>query len=335
MPFSEILGHARATHLLNRVLLNGRMAHAYLFSGPAGVGKETVARAMAASLFCENKNSLDPCGVCPGCRQFFSGNHPDFIYIQPDGISIKIDQIRKIKKQLAFSPFAGGMRVVLLDEMHSIRREAGNSLLKILEEPPPDNIFLLIASETEPLLPTILSRCQVVPFAPLSYEQTAQILCDRTPDLSIDSAMSLAKLSGGCPGRALSMDTGNVLPLRDRIVATLLADEESRARAVEEALFLARELAALSADFELIFDLLRSFFKDAQLLSLQKSVGDSSVDVWIKEALRARERWNLSQLSDKMRAIDSAALALGRNCNRGLVCEVLMLQLMTDEPVSL
>lgn len=327
MLFSDIRGHSRALRLLSRAMSTGRLAHAYLFSGPDGVGKATVAGEMAACLLCTEKRGLEPCGRCPGCRQYRSGNHPDFLHVRPDGVSIKIDRIRSLKKQLAFSPFAGGIRVVLIEEAQTMRREAANSLLKLLEEPPPDNLFLLVASDAEPLLPTIASRCQEVAFAPLSYPAAAEIIGIHAPELDGRECLALAQLSGGCPGRALTMEAGDVLPLRDQVIAALLDRNRSRARAVEEALFLAREMTGLNGGLDLLFDLLRLFFKDLQVGALQ---GDADVENPIadpKEYPAARERWNLSELSDKMRAIDSAAGALAGNCNRALVCEVLMLRL--------
>jgi len=328
MLFSEIRGHSRALGLLTRVMSTNRLAHAYLFSGPDGVGKATVAREMAASLLCTEKDNPEPCGHCPGCRQYASGNHPDFLHVQPDGVSIKIDQIRALKKQLAFSPFAGGVRVVLIDEAQTMRREAANSLLKLLEEPPPDNLFLLIASDAEPILPTIVSRCQVVAFAPLAYDVAAEIIGLHAPELDGHQSMILAKLSGGCPGRALSMEAGDVLPLRDQVISALLEKQRPRARAVEEALFLAREMAGLNNGLDLLLDLLRLFFKDGLLGSLQADPQVQGPAGDPKDPLLLRERWNLSQLSDKMRAIDAAGKALARNCNRALVCEVLMLELI-------
>ena len=328
MLFSEIRGHSRALQLLTRVMRTGRLAHAYLFSGPEGVGKATVAREMTASLLCTDKSSLEPCGHCPGCRQYNSDNHPDFVHVRPDGVSIKIDQIRSLKKQLAFSPFAGGIRVILIEEAQTMRREAANSLLKLLEEPPPDNLFLLVASDAEPTLPTILSRCQVVAFAPLADDIAAEIIGMHSPELDGRESLMLARLSGGCPGRGLTMDAGDVLPLRDQVVAVLFESRWAPPRAVEEALFLAREMAGLNNGLDLLLDLLRLFFKDGLLGCLQPEspVRDPGDDP--KDPMFLRERWNLSQLSDKMRAIDAAGRALARNCNRALVCEVLMLRLI-------
>jgi len=328
MLFSEIRGHERVLQLLARVLRHDRLAHAYCFSGPEGVGKAMVAREMAASLFCQNPSDLEPCGSCPGCLQYRSGNHPDFLHLQPDGASIKIDQIRALKKQLAFAPFAAGLRIILIEEAQTMRREAANSLLKVLEEPPPDNLFLLVASDDESLLSTILSRCQVVTFAPLADELTAEVIASHAPEHDLQECRLLARLSGGSPGRALLMDAGDLLPLYEQVVATLLNAELPKARLVEEALFLAREMANFKDGLGLLFDLLRLFFKDLQVAALQAPSGEVEGAGSAKEVCRARERWNLSQLSDKMRAIDTADSALGRNCNRALVCEVLLLQLL-------
>ena len=327
--FTEIVGHERPLRFLTRILEGARLGHAYLFSGPDGIGKATVAWAMAAGLLCTDRKGTTPCGRCPGCLQFSSGNHPDFLHIAPEGVSIKIDRIRSLKQQLAFSPFCGGVRVILLEEVQSLRREAGNSLLKILEEPPPDNLFLCIASDSEPVLPTILSRCQMISFAPLSYDRAADVILRQAPDLDRDQALQLARITEGSPGRALTIEAGDALALYARLVAALADPRQHGAAAVEEALYLAADMATLKEELVVLLGLLKTLFKEALLLGLDKETADAGTDPGIKEALRIRERWNLSRLSDKMNAVEYAEKALARNCNRGLVCDVLMVQLMT------
>ncbi|RUM39929.1 MAG: DNA polymerase III subunit delta' [Desulfobulbus sp.] len=332
--FSGITGHERPLRFLSRVIQSNRLGHAYLFSGPEGIGKATVARAMAAGLLCTDPQKSVPCGHCPGCLQFVSGNHPDFLHIAPEGASIKIDRIRSLKRQLAFAPFSGGLRIILLEEVQSLRREAGNSLLKLLEEPPPDNLFFLVASDNEPVLPTILSRCQVVSFAPLAYPLAADVIRRQNPELEHDQALKLARITEGSPGRALAIEAGEALALFARVAAALADPHLSGAAAVEEALFLAAEMAALQEELPLLFGLLKTLFKEALLLGLGKESVATGVETGIKEAGRIRERWNLSRLSDKMDAVDYAEKALAGNCNRGLVCDVLMVRLMTGcEPL--
>ena len=328
--FSGITGHERPLRFLSRIIQSGRLGHAYLFSGPDGIGKATVAGAMAAGLLCTDQKEISPCGHCPGCLQFASGNHPDFLHIAPEGASIKIDRIRSLKRQLAFSPFCGGLRIIMLEEVQSLRREAGNSLLKLLEEPPPDNLFLCVASDNEPVLPTILSRCQVISFAPLAYNLAANVIRRRKPELDRDQALQLARITEGSPGRALAIEAGDALALFARLAATLADTHQREAIAVEEALFLAADMAALKEELALVLGLLKTLFKEALLLGLGKETAGDGAETGIKEAGRIRERWNLSRLSDKMNAVEYAEKALAGNCNRGLVCDVLMMQLMTE-----
>ncbi len=322
MVFSKIVGQPKAVKLLSRALAGNRLAHGYLFTGPDGVGKTTTALALAAGLFCEAPDEERPCGHCSGCLKFSSGNHPDFLTIRPDGAAIKIDQVRGLKKGLSFPPFEAGMRVVLIEDVQTMRREAGNSLLKILEEPPPDNLLLLIASESEPILPTIISRCQVIPFAPLAMNEATTVIRRLNPELKPEEAHALSVLTGGCPGQVQALHSEEVLQLRNECIKALLAGGQSEAGSVEQGLDLAGRMADLKEGQDLLFDLLAIFFKEVMVASLCNGEPRGKAELGA-----ARERWNLQQLSDMVQAVDAARRALARNCNRGLVCEVMMLEL--------
>lgn len=328
MIFSKIMGQSKAVKLLNRSLASGRLAHAYLFTGPDGVGKNTTAHLMAGYLLCENAAETDPCGFCPGCLKFASGNHPDFLQIRPQGAVIKIDQIRQLKKALSFSPLEAEYRVTILEDVHTMRREAANSLLKLLEEPPPDNILLLTADESDQLLTTIVSRCQVIPFYPIPREETAEIIMKDSPDLDRASALTLAVLTEGCPGNALSIEAEDLLETRKNIINALLNPLDNEADKAENALILATRAAELKDSLHMLLSLLLSFFKETMLLHCNPShqcSGDPELDGEVKAA---RERWNLAELSDMVDAVNYAEQTLARNCNKALVCEVLFLKLI-------
>lgn len=331
MFLSEIQGQPKAVKLMSRALENERLAHAYLFTGPDGVGKVTAARALAAVLFCRQETAAAPCGSCPGCLKFATENHPDFLHIVPQGATIKIDQVRELKKVLSFPPLEADHRITLLEDVHTMRREAANSLLKLLEEPPAGNILLLTADEAEPILPTIISRCQVIPFFPLPFDLTAKIIRQQNPVLATDKTTFLASLTNGCPGLAQSFDAEELLKLRKEIIETLLEQEDNEAEETETALILAAQAAEIKDGLESLINLLRFFFKETMLAQLQNTSRKSSSHELDLEVKRARERWNLTELSDKVDAIDYAETALARNCNRNLVCEVLFMHLLSSK----
>lgn len=323
MTFSSLLGQTKALTLLDRALASGRLAHAFLFAGPDGVGKTTCASDLAAVLLCRQPKERRPCTACPGCLKFRSGNHPDFLRIRPDGAAIKIDQIRELKKALNYAPFESAQRVVILEEVHTMRREAGNSLLKVLEEPPPDNLLILVGNSAEAMLETIVSRCQVIPFVALPLDVAAAIIGQHRPDLDAAGCQALAALTGGCPGQALALEADGVLPVFRHIIEAIVAGGTSPAMRIEQALGLAVELADCKDGLELVLQLLRIFLKD--LMAARSGVVLPTMG---PEVVRARERWNLDQLSAKMAAVDLAEQALARNCNRSLTSEVLLLELL-------
>ena len=327
MTFSTVRGQDKPLALIGRALAGGRLAHAYLFAGPDGVGKTTVALDLAAWLLCRAPEPDRPCGACPGCLKRISNNHPDFLRIRPDGAAIKIDQVRALKRALTYPPFEAERRVVLVEEVQTMRREAGNSLLKLLEEPPPDNLLILVGGSTGSILATIVSRCQVIPFAPLPLPLAAEIIGAHRPEMEAADCQALAALAEGCPGQALALEAEGILPLYRRLVTALTAEPGRLAERVETALALAAEMAALGESEPHLLVLLRIFLKN----SLAARAGVTRPG-WPAEILRARERWNLVQLSAKMAAIERTEKALARNCSRSLASEVLLLELFDCTP---
>src|SRR3990170_7463544 len=161
--WEQIKGHEETINLLRGVIDKGRPSHAYLFSGPRGVGKAKTAVTFAAALNCASA-----CGACPSCRAVFAHTHPDFHYIEPEGQqTIMRGQITELLKVVHLKKGPGAAKVVVIDEAQALGQEAANTLLKTLEEPPAGVVFILVASNIERVLSTIASRCQRIAFGAL------------------------------------------------------------------------------------------------------------------------------------------------------------------------
>jgi len=221
MSFSQILGQERAKSFLAQVMAREKIPHAYLFTGIPGIGKTTTAMALTMALNCQEPVNGDACGHCVSCRQMKSGNFPDFLSIRPEGKNIKIDQIRDLNRKLGFAPVSGRYRVIVLDKAETMTTEAANSLLKTLEEPPPGNILVLKVTEPLDLLPTIVSRCQRVPFQPLPVDDMTYWLV-KQKGVDAEIAAVLARISGGSLGRALKMCEGDFFDKRQEWLQRLI-----------------------------------------------------------------------------------------------------------------
>lgn len=178
-------------NFLTRILTGRTPAHAYLFFGPPSSGKEEAAKRFGMALLCQKKGT-EPCLACVSCKKIESGNHPDFRSIAPEGDSLKIGQIRVIKDDLRFPPLEGRWKVFVVTKTDLLTEEAAQSMLKLLEEPPVQAVFILVAPHPSSVLPTIASRCQWVPFIQETVlSRQNKLMRDGFPD---DPARVLAQL---------------------------------------------------------------------------------------------------------------------------------------------
>ena len=334
--FSHLLGQKKARTLLGRALESGHLAHAYLFRGPDGVGKQLFARSLATAVNCQHRQGVDAssgfayleaCGECPSCRKYSSGNHPDFLVISPEKGTIKIDRIRELTRSLSYPPYESGTRVVLLEDIHTMRPEAANSLLKTLEEPPENNLLILTAAASKEVLITISSRCQVIPFFSLGQEETVQILMREKPEIDRETAALLARLSEGCPGQALLLYRRELVAIWREVVAWVSDPEIDESRDVGAVLKAAETMAALKEDLLPLLGLLRIWLRDLLMADSRGQKGDAQSAPGQEPVEHKRKFWSSPQLFDKLQAIDRAEKELGRNCNRTMVCEVLLFRL--------
>jgi len=327
LRFAYLLGHEKPKALLLAAVAKNKMSHAYLFRGPDGVGKKRTALPLAAYLNCKNPLKNDSCGRCTSCRKYFSGNHPDLILVEPDGTAIKIDQIRKLKHQLTFPPLEARLRVVILEDIHTMRREAANSLLKTLEEPAPGNLLILTADLAGGLLPTILSRCQIIPFGPLNHENMTRILLQED-GMEESLAFALAAVAEGSLGRAKLLWQENLLSLRQEVVEGLLLGQHDQAETIAHVFRLSEKGVALKENTSELITLIRLWYRDLILVATggpEGSIANKDLALYLPAAA---QQWSLNQLHEKIRRLDLAEKQLLRNCSRSLVLETLFFDLI-------
>lgn len=215
--WKNISGNAPRIEHLRKILTENKFPHAVIFSGIAGIGKRKIAENCAAALLCENPNNGEACGVCASCKILAAGTHPDFYVIEPEesktAPNIKIGQIRDLQDEVSLQPVRSKCRVVIIDGAEFMNKPAANSLLKTLEEPTGQSIFILTTANRAGLLMTIRSRCGTVNFDKISAAEIADALKLR----GIESAMAktVSLIADGSLGRALKLEESGGFEIRN------------------------------------------------------------------------------------------------------------------------
>ncbi len=222
MSWARVEGHEPIVQAFERAVARGRLGHAYLFAGPEGVGKKLFAVELARTLLCENPppGKFDACGRCPGCVQIDSGTHPDFqlVGLPEDKHEFPIELMQDVIAGLAYKPARGKNRVAIIDDADALNPESANAFLKTLEEPPPASLLILIGTSPDRQLPTILSRCQLIRFAPLPEELVAEQLLKEGTVENREEALRLARLGGGSLGAARALADPPLWQFRRRLL---------------------------------------------------------------------------------------------------------------------
>ena len=325
LRLAGVLGHSRALGVLRRSVLSDRLHHAYLFAGPEGVGKRRVADALAALVLCTERKgdaeTLDSCGRCSACLKLAAGSHPDVVVVEPDGRFIKIAQIRAVHSQTRFQPFEGARRVIVIDQADTIREEAANALLKNLEEPRGDTMFIVVTANPQRLLTTIRSRCQTLRFGSLLPAEVASILVGEGEEPA--AADIAGRLAGGSVGGASHVLASPVYADRARLASRFcsLSDASS-----SELLAFAEELGSGDVARDALA-IARTFYRDAALLSAGASPEHLVHPDLVSELRELETRSSLGDLTAAVDRLGEAEAMINGNVQARMAMEALLLTL--------
>lgn len=320
-----VIGHEWALDLLAHSIRGGRPSHAYLFTGPAQVGKTTVARAVAQALVCERRAEGDgsPCGACVTCQRVVENRYPDVQFVAAARNAIQIDQVRALQTDAAISPLEGRHKVFVVSEIERATLPAANALLKTLEEPPSRVVLLLTSSRRDLVLPTILSRCQVVSLRPLPQAQISAALQARW---GVDEvrALLLARLSAGRLGWAVTAHTDpDLWQTRAKYLDDLLS---LTAEGHLGRLAYAEALSRAGPDLEVALGIWAGWWRD--VLLVQQHLEGDVLNLDRKAQLSQQAGlYRLEQVEAALTDLTQTLRRLKANVNARLALDVLLLRL--------
>lgn len=319
----NMVGNAWAVDMLRQHVSRGNPGHAYLFTGPRGIGRRTLALRFAQALNCTDPGEPGvPCGKCDDCKRIESGQHPDASVVdaEAEGGILRVERVREQRRLITLKPFQAKYRIAIFARFQEANDSAANALLKTLEEAPAHAILILTAESSEGLLPTVVSRCEVLRLHPAPVEAVEHLLAER--GAQPEQARLLAHVCGGCPGAAIRLleDKGARAQREEKLADLLQLLSLARAGRFAYSEKLSKDKASMRA--ALIIWL--SFWRDVLWLAGGAGVPITNIDHQREIETLARGL-SLKQATRIVEDLDQALRRLESNVNPRLLSEVLLL----------
>jgi len=323
MSFNSIIGQKEAVEILQDEIKMDRISHAYLFSAKKGSGKSKLAFEFAKASFCE-ESEVDSCGSCINCRKMDHQNHPDFkmISVLEGKSAISIDQIRELKKEIAYKPYDSDHKIYVMEAAERMTKEAANSLLKTLEEPPSFATIILLVEDSGKLLPTLVSRCQQIKLRNVSKQKIKELLL--AEGLGVEQAEIISSTAAGSPGKALEiMEIDNYFEQRQKVYDFLT---NINSKNTIEIFQITEKLSSLLKDDFPCFNLLSDWYRDIMMIKQDYLDAVTNKD-YFEELKKQAAELSLQSVIRALELIDQSEEYIERNIREELSLEVLFFKL--------
>ena len=321
--FSEIVGHEQIIEHLQNAIEADKVSHAYILNGPDKAGKMMIAKAFAQTLQCE-KGGIEPCMECHSCKQAMSGNQPDIIYVsheKPNTISV--DDIRtQINNDIVVKPYSSKRKIYIVDEAEKMNQQAQNALLKTIEEPPAYAVLLLLTTNADTFLPTILSRCVRLNLKAVRDEEIKDFLMKKhqLPDYQADICVAFAQGNVGKAIQLASSDSFNELKTAALQLLKRLDDIE-----LYEMTEAVKQISEYKLEINDYFDLMMIWYRDILYFKATNDVNRLVFKDEVYDIKKQAAKSSYQGIETIIEALEKAKLRLNANVNFDLVIELLLL----------
>lgn len=323
MKFAEIYGQQDIKQHLQNAISQKKISHAYIISGEKGAGKKMLAEAFATTLLCEKK-SMDACGECHSCKQMKTQNHPDVRYVTHEKpATISVEDIRQqINNDVVIKPYASSYKIYIVDEAEKMNKQAQNALLKTIEEPPEYAVILLLTTNANSFLPTILSRCVTLELKAIEKTQMIKVLMEKyeMPDYQANICSSFAQ---GNLGKAVKLGSSEEFyQMKTQMVSNLKRIADMDMFGISQCI---KEMEEYKPQIQDYLDLMTIWFRD---VLLYKSIGDSDNMIFREEVMIIKKQAayvDFSGIEKILQGIATAKRRISVNGNYSLAIELLLL----------
>lgn len=321
--FTDIIGQEQIKEHLRNAISTGKVSHAYIINGERNSGKEFIARVFAMALQCE-KGEIEPCGECHSCKQALSRNHPDIIYVSHEKPgTIGVEDIRtQINADIAVKPYSSPHKIYIMNEGEQMTVQAQNALLKTLEEPPEYAVILILTTQVEALLPTILSRCVVLNMKPVSDVLVKKYLMEDlgVPDYKANICVAFAR---GNIGKAkLLASSEEFEKVKDEAITLVKYINDMEINEIVKAI---KKISEYKFDVNDYLDILSVWYRDVLLFKATKDVNSLIFKEEIQQIMRMSDRSTYEGIETIVNALQQAKKRLDANVNFDLTMELLLL----------
>lgn len=323
MGFEEILGNEMVKDHFKKAIQNHKISHAYILTGEAGMGRKSIANAFAMTLLCE-KGGSEPCMMCHSCKQVMSGNHPDLIYVthEKQG-NIGVDDVREqINDTIMIRPYSSYYKIYIVDEAEKMTVQAQNALLKTIEEPPSYAVIILITTNQEAFLPTILSRCVQMKLKPLK-DFTIKSYLTQNLHIAEKDADICAAFARGNLGKAIHLASSD--EFKELFQKVMVLVKNVGTMDISMLLDCIREMKEQNFDIGEVLDLMQLWYRDVLMFKVTKDMNLLIFKDEYKMINETGEKVDYAGLEAILAAIDTARTRLNANVNMELAMELLLL----------